>query len=37
MRSAEHEVLRTLHRRHRDIEWQPGSLDRAGHAVSSGT
>jgi probable rRNA maturation factor len=38
MRSAEHEVLRTLHRRHHEIEWQPGSLfDRAGHAVSSGT
>ncbi len=38
MRSAEHEVLRTLHRRHHDIDWQPGSLfDRAGHAVTSGT
>ena len=38
MRAAEHEVLRTLHRRHHEIDWQPGSLfDRAGHAVSSGT
>ncbi len=38
MRAAEHEVLRTLHRRHHEIDWQPGSLfDRAGHAVTSGT
>jgi probable rRNA maturation factor len=38
MRAAEREVLRTLHRRHHEIDWQPGSLfDRAGHAVSSGT
>ena len=38
MRSVEHEVLGTLHRRHRDIPWQPGSLfDRAGHAVTAGT
>jgi probable rRNA maturation factor len=38
MRAVEHHVLRTLHRRHRDVAWRPGSLfDRAGHAVSSGT
>lgn len=38
MRSVEHEVLGTLHRRHRDIPWQPGSLfDRAGHAVTAGS
>ena len=36
MRALEHEVLGVLHRRHRDVAWQPGSLfDRAGHAVSS--
>jgi probable rRNA maturation factor len=36
MRALEHEVLGVLHRRHRDVPWQPGSLfDRAGHAVSS--
>jgi len=36
MRGLEHEVLGLLHRRHREIPWQPGSLfDRAGHAVSS--
>lgn len=36
MRGLEHEVLGVLHRRHRDVPWQPGSLfDRAGHAVSS--
>ncbi|HET7686960.1 MAG TPA: rRNA maturation RNase YbeY [Candidatus Limnocylindria bacterium] len=36
MRSVEHDVLRTLHRRHHDVPWQPGSLfDRAGHAVST--
>lgn len=38
MREMEHGVLGTLHRRHRDVEWQPGSLfDRAGHAVSTGS
>ena len=36
MRALEHEVLGVLHRRHRDVPWQPGSLfDRAGHAVST--
>jgi probable rRNA maturation factor len=36
MRAVEHEVLGVLHRRHRDIPWQPGSLfDRAGHAVTT--
>jgi probable rRNA maturation factor len=35
MRSAERDVLHVLHRRHRDVDWQPGSLfDRAGHAVT---
>ncbi|MEP7082334.1 MAG: rRNA maturation RNase YbeY [Chloroflexota bacterium] len=38
MRALEHEVLLTLHRRHREIPWQPGSLfDRAGHAVTAGS
>jgi len=38
MRAGEHAVLNVLHRRHREVDWQPGSLfDRAGHAVSSGT
>jgi probable rRNA maturation factor len=38
MRAVEHEVLGVLHRRHRDIPWQPGSLfDRAGHAVTAGS
>ena len=38
MRGVEHRVLGILHRRHRDIPWQPGSLfDRAGHAVTSGS
>lgn len=38
MRALEHQVLGTLHRRHRDVPWQPGSLfDRAGHAVTSGS
>ena len=38
MRALEHQVLGTLHRRHREIEWQPGSLfDRAGHAVTTGS
>jgi probable rRNA maturation factor len=37
MRGAEREALAALHRRHREIAWQPGSLfDRAGHAVTSG-
>jgi hypothetical protein len=38
MRRLEHDVLATLHRRHRDVSWKPGSLfDRAGHAVTSGS
>ena len=38
MRALEHEVLGVLHRRHREIDWKPGSLfDRAGHAVAAGT
>lgn len=38
MRAIEHSVLTVLHRRHREIEWQPGSLfDRAGHAVTTGS
>lgn len=38
MRALEHDVLSVLHRRHRDIAWQPGSLfDRAGHAVTAGS
>lgn len=38
MRALEHDVLRTLHRKHREVDWQPGSLfDRAGHAVTTGT
>jgi len=38
MRELEHHVLGVLHRRHRDIAWQPGSLfDRAGHAVTTGS
>jgi probable rRNA maturation factor len=38
MRGVEHQVLGVLHRRHRDIDWQPGSLfDRAGHAVTTGS
>ena len=37
MRAVEHDVLRTLHRRHHEVAWQPGSLfDRAGHAVTGG-
>jgi probable rRNA maturation factor len=36
MRAVEHHVLGILHRRHREIAWQPGSLfDRAGHAVTT--
>jgi probable rRNA maturation factor len=38
MRSVERSVLSQLHRRHRDVDWKPGSLfDRAGHAVSTGS
>jgi probable rRNA maturation factor len=38
MRAAEREVLHVLHRRHREVDWQPGSLfDRAGHAVTMGS
>ena len=38
MRALEHQVLGVLHRRHREIAWQPGSLfDRAGHAVTTGS
>jgi len=38
MRTLEHQVLGVLHRRHREVEWQPGSLfDRAGHAVTTGS
>jgi len=37
MRGIEHQVLTAMHRRHRSVDWQPGSLfDRAGHAVTSG-
>jgi probable rRNA maturation factor len=36
MRALERQVLGVLHRRHREVPWQPGSLfDRAGHAVTS--
>jgi probable rRNA maturation factor len=38
MRGIEHQVLTAMHRRHRSVAWQPGSLfDRAGHAITSGT
>jgi probable rRNA maturation factor len=38
MRALEHQVLGVLHRRHREFDWQPGSLfDRAGHAVTTGS
>ena len=38
MRGVEHQVLLTLHRKHHDVAWRPGSLfDRAGHAVSTGS
>ncbi len=38
MRDMERSVLSALHRRHRDVEWKPGSLfDRAGHAVTTGS
>ena len=38
MRALEHRVLGVLHRRHREVPWQPGSLfDRTGHAVTTGS
>lgn len=38
MRRVEHDVLRSLHRKHHEVAWQPGSLfDRAGHAVTTGS
>lgn len=38
MRAVERSVLSALHRRHREVDWKPGSLfDRAGHAVSTGS
>ncbi|MDQ2941315.1 MAG: rRNA maturation RNase YbeY [Chloroflexota bacterium] len=38
MRRVEHSVLSTLHRKHHEVHWQPGSLfDRAGHAVMTGS
>jgi probable rRNA maturation factor len=38
MRSVERVVLASLHRRHHEVAWQPGSLfDRAGHAVTTGS
>ena len=38
MRDLERKILTALHRRHRDVAWQPGSLfDRAGHAVTTGS
>jgi probable rRNA maturation factor len=38
MRESERNVLRALHRKHREVAWQPGSLfDRAGHAVTTGS
>ena len=38
MRGVEHQVLGTMHRKHHEVAWQPGSLfDRAGHAVSTGS
>jgi probable rRNA maturation factor len=38
MRAAERDVLHTMHRRHHEVRWQPGSLfDRAGHAVTTGS
>lgn len=36
MRRLERDVLGVLHRRHREINWKPGSLfDRSGHAVTT--
>lgn len=38
MRAIERTVLTALHRKHRDVDWKPGSLfDRTGHAVSTGS
>jgi probable rRNA maturation factor len=38
MRAIEHSVLNALHRKHRGVRWQPGSLfDRSGHAVTTGS
>lgn len=38
MRAIEHRVLGALHRRHREVDWRPGSLfDRSAHAVSAGS
>lgn len=38
MRGIEHAVLTVLHRRYREVDWQPGSLfDRVGHAVPAGS
>ena len=38
MRDLEHRVLAALHRKHREVRWQPGSLfDRSGHAVTTGS
>jgi hypothetical protein len=38
MRAVERSVLAALHRTHREVDWQPGSLfDRAGHAVTTGS
>jgi probable rRNA maturation factor len=38
MRQVEHSVLSTLHRKHHEVDWKPGSLfDRAGHAVMTGS
>ena len=37
MRGLERDVLAALHRRHRDVGWQPGSLfDRPANTVSAG-
>lgn len=37
MRTVERVVLTSLHRKHREVDWKPGSLfDRAGHAVTTG-
>lgn len=38
MRELEHAVLGVLHRRYREVDWQPGSLfDRAGHVATVGS
>lgn len=38
MRGVERSVMAALRRKHRDVDWKPGSLfDRAGHAVSTGS